>query len=135
MDYLKRAHDHFSNDRYANLSGIETIAVDEDYAKCRMVIEDKHLNNINTVMGGAIYTLADYTFGNASNTPVSNCVTLDSSFNFLRATTGPVLFSEAKCVKNGRSVCLFEVSVTDGEGKLIAEGLFKGFRNTAKKQA
>ena len=131
MDYLKRALDHFSNDRYANLTGIETIAVDVNYAKCRLVIDDRHLNNINTVMGGAIFTLADYAFGNASNTPVANCITLDSSFNFMRATTGPVLYAEAKCVKDGRSICFFIVSVTDSEGKLIAEGQFKGFRTVA----
>ena len=131
MDYLKWAQRAFANDRYAQLSGIEIIGADEHYAKCRMVIDERHLNNLNSVMGGAIFTLADFTFGTAANTPLPNCITLDSSFNFMRATAGPVLYAEARCVKNGRNICFFVVSVMDDEGKLIAEGQFKGFRNVA----
>lgn len=133
MDYLKRADDLFLGDRYAvKLTGIKIEAVDELYAKCRLDIEDKHFNNIGTVMGGAIFTLADYAFGVAANTPVSDCVSLSSSINFTRATTGPVLYAEARCEKNGRTVCFFTVDITDGEGRLIAQAQFNGFRSNTR---
>ena len=128
MDYMEQAVALWKRDRFARGNGIELIEVGKLYAKCRMTIEEKHLNCVDGVMGGAIFTLADFTFGSAANLPVENCTTLDSSFNFLRATSAPVLYAEAKCIKDGRKICLFSVSVTDDEGKLIAEGQFKGFR-------
>lgn len=131
MDYKNRALNLFSKDRYAlKTTGVKVEKVEENYCKCRLDIEDKHLNTNSFVMGGAIFTLADYTFGIAANTPIANCVTLSSSIRFTRPAKGPTLFAEAKCIKDGRSVCFFEVTVTDPEGKIIATGQFSGFRSS-----
>ena len=132
MDYKQRAINEFSADRYAiSTTGVVIEKVDVNYSVCSLKIEDKHLNTNGGVMGGAIFTLADYAFGVAANTPVSNCVTLSANVNFTRPSKGPILYAVAKCVKDGRRICFFEVNVTDAEGKLIAVFEMNGFRSEA----
>ena len=68
MGSLEEAREIFSHDRYASvLSGAEVDAIGEDYAKCSMKITEDHQNAYGGVMGGAIYTLADFAFAVASN--------------------------------------------------------------------
>ena len=57
----------FSNDRFATDNGAVIEQVEEGYAKCWLEIQPHHLNAAGTVMGGAIFTLADFAFAVASN--------------------------------------------------------------------
>ena len=57
----------FKRDRFAEFLGIELLEAGEGYARSRMQIGEEHLNGIGTVHGGAIFTLADFTFAVASN--------------------------------------------------------------------
>lgn len=132
MNYLERAIEYFKEDQFAyKTTGIRILEADEGRAVCSLEVEDFHMNNHGGVMGGAIYTLTDFAFGIAANTPVNNCVTLSSTLNFLRPTAGPVLYAEAKETKNGRTVCFYDITVKDSEGKLIATAQFNGFRGSS----
>lgn len=128
MDHKQRAVQMLSRDRYARFTEIKVDEVSEFYAKCSLEVGDKHLNCDDSVMGGAIFTLADFTFGSAANSIEENCVTLSSSINFVRPATGRMLYAEAKCVKDGKNVCFFNVTVTDEGDRVIAEAQFNGFR-------
>lgn len=135
MNYTQYAKDNFSRDRFAiNQTGVIIEEACEGYARCSMKVEDWHLNNNDKVMGGAIFTLADYAFGVAANTPKTNCVSLNATVNFIRSTTGPVLYAEAKCVKDGRNICFFNVVVTDSEDRIIATVATDGFRSEVNKK-
>lgn len=128
MDSKQRAVDMLSRDRYARFSGVQVDEVSELYAKCSLEVEDMHLNCDDAVMGGAIFTLADFAFGSAANSIAENCVTLNSSINFVRPARGRMLYAEAKCVKDGKNVCFFNVTVTDENDRVVAEAQFNGFR-------
>lgn len=120
----------FKQDRFANeATEIEILEVREGYAKTKLVVQDKHLNANNVVMGGCIYTLADYTFGIASNCGPSSCVTLSSDITFNSAATGKELYAETEVVKDGRKVCNFIVRVSDEKGRVIATSTMLGFRS------
>ena len=68
MGTLEEARKIFSKDLYATeLSGIEIDDIGKDYAKCSMKLTEKHKNAYGGIMGGAIYTLADFAFAVASN--------------------------------------------------------------------
>jgi uncharacterized protein (TIGR00369 family) len=54
-------------------------------------------------------------------TPVGSTVAL--SVNFLRAARGKEIVATAQVVKRGRSICFSEVSVTEADGELVANGL------------
>ena len=119
----------FATDRYANdTTEIEILEVSEGYAKTRLRIKDKHLNGNNVVMGGCIYTLADYTFGIASNCGPMACVTLSSNIVFNSPGKGEFLYAQTEAIKTGRNICNYSVKVTDDNGKLVANADFVGYR-------
>ena len=59
---LEQIQKVFANDRFATDNGAVIEQVDEGYAKCWLEIQPHHLNAAGTVMGGAIFTLADFAF-------------------------------------------------------------------------
>ena len=68
MGNLQEAREIFSKDLYATeLSGAEIDEIGQDYAKCSMKLTPQHKNAYGGIMGGAIYTLADFAFAVASN--------------------------------------------------------------------
>jgi len=128
MNYTDIARERFYSDNYAvKTSGIVIEKADIGYAKCSMQIDDRHFNSDGNVMGGALFTLADYTFGVAANTDKPQTVSLSSTINFMKGTKGPVLYAEARCNKSGRTICFYEVTITDTEDNLIASIQSNGF--------
>ncbi len=128
MKSLEEAREMFSKDLYATeLSGCVIDEIGEDYAKCSLKLTDKHRNAYGGIMGGAIYTLADFAFAVASNfDKESATVSVVGQASFMSSTKGTVLFAEAKLLKDGRSNCFYEVTVTDDLNKLIAVVSFSG---------
>ena len=121
MRSLQEAKDYFIADRFAMVtSGIEIEAVDEGYAKCSMKIEERHVNATGHVMGGAIFTLADFVFAVATNTKDMVTVTTVSQISFLGAPKGDVLYGESRILKDGRRNCFYEIFITDNEGTPVA---------------
>lgn len=119
----------FKNDIFASESaGIEILDVKEGYAKVAIKIERKHLNANNVVMGGCIYTLADYAFGIASNCGPMACVTLSSNIVFNAPGKGTYLYAETKEIKSGRTISNYKVEITDDNGKIVANADFVGYR-------
>ena len=90
----ERIREYFARDRYAALTGIEILEVREGYAKTHLKVEDKHLNGNNVVMGGCIYTMADFTFALAANCGESESITLNSSIVFMNDTSFRQVHSE-----------------------------------------
>lgn len=131
MDYLGQAREKFKDDIYAmETTGIEIEEVRRDYAKCSMKIDRRHMNANDCVMGGAIFTLADFTFAVASNADNPLTVSLTSQINFLNAGKGAYLMAEANCIKSGRSTCMYNVSIKSDEGIEVANVNITGFRMT-----
>ena len=128
MRSLQEAREEFSKDLYATkLSGIEIDKIGEDYALCSMKLTDDHRNAYGGVMGGAIYTLADFAFAVASNFDKEKAtVSLVGQASFMAATTGKILYAEARLIKDGRSNCFYEVTLRDELDKTIAVVNFTG---------
>lgn len=129
MDYLKEAREYFSNDRYATkTTGITIDEAEPEYAVCSLTVEDKHLNAMNNVMGGVIFTLADFAFGVASNVGQEPAVSLTASIVYTGVCKGKRLIAKAECEKNGRRVCTYTVHIEDEFGTKIAVMTATGFR-------
>ena len=64
---LEEVRERFSQDRFATVNGAVIEAVGEGYAKCSIILNETHRNALGAVMGGAIFTLADFAFAVASN--------------------------------------------------------------------
>ena len=121
MSDLEKARDFFYKDLYATkLSGIQIDEVSEHYAKCTMKITENHKNAYGGVMGGAIFTLADFTFAVASNFNAPQTVSVTSQINYTGMAKGEKLIAKAKVIKDGRSTCLYEIIITDDKETQVA---------------
>ena len=127
-DLTEKAKQIFSEDKFAkNTTGVEIIEVRPNYAKCMLKVEDRHRNLAGNVMGGVLFTMADYTFAVAVNTEEMNTVTASANIDYLSPLKGDYLFAETKCRKNGKSVCYFQVLIRDEDRNIICECQFVGY--------
>ena len=94
------------------------------FAKTSLQVEERHLNSIGTVQGGAIFTLADFAFGAAVKTGGKMAPAISTSLSFLKATRSGTLYAEATEVSRSRKLSVCTVRVTNDAGELVA--LFQG---------
>ena len=121
-DYTAQALEKLSNDMFATKKdGAVIREAKPGYAVCTMEVTPEHLNANGSVMGGAIFTLADFAFAAASNVGEMHFVAVTSSIEYMRAAKGEgTLTATARCRKNGRSFGFFEITVTDDTGREVA---------------
>ncbi len=127
MITLEQVQDRFAEDRFATENGAVIEAVEDGYARCTMPITPKHLNAAGTVMGGAIFTLADFAFAVAANWNQGLRVSLSSQITFLGVAKGTTLIADARRIKEGRSSCYYQVEVKDDLGNMVAHVTANGF--------
>lgn len=112
----------FANDRFATeAAGCRVVEGARGRAVCEMVLEDVHKNAMDNVMGGAIFTLADFALAICCNIGEEPTVSVDSSISFFRSTKGAKLTATAICDKPGRHLGFYTVLVEDDLGKAIAK--------------
>lgn len=136
MDLTTQARKLFEQDRYAvGTTGVEIVSVEEQHAVCSLLADDGHRNAAGIVMGGALFTLADFACSVAANAALLAAgeterlwLTLNASINYLRATKGGLLTATAHCIKAGRTTCLYTTDITDENGVLIATIQSTGIR-------
>lgn len=125
---LEEVRDYFKKDRFAtDATGCVIEEAKKHYAKCSMAITTNHLNANDTVMGGAIYTLADFSFAVAANMGEAKAVSSSCSISFLGVAKGTMLYATTECIKEGRSTCCYQTRVEDELGNLVACVLSNGF--------
>ncbi len=121
MTDLERARAIFDRTAFATeRAGCVIEAVGDGYARCSMVLEPGHLNPLGMPMGGAVFTLADFAFGVASNFDRDVFVSSSAEIHFLAPARGGTLYAEAREIRSGRRTCLFAVTVTDELGTKAA---------------
>ncbi len=122
MTELERVREFFEGDVFATAAtGIEISDIGDRWARCTLKLDSRHKNAANQVMGGAIFTLADFTFAVATNrSRDAVTVTTSSSISFVGTVKGDMLIAETRLLKDGRRSCFYEISVTDGLGNLVA---------------
>ena len=117
---MQTLKEFFKNDRFATLSGIELMEVSPGRARAKMEIKDCHLNGVNTVHGGAIFTLADLAFAAASNSHGTVAVAINASIWYVKAAIEGTLFAEAREVSMNPKLATYTIEVVDQTGELIA---------------
>jgi len=73
------------NDRFAKFIGAEIVKAEPGYAVVEMKITDNHMNGLNMVQGGAIFTLADYAFAAASNNSGNITIGVNVNISYLKS--------------------------------------------------
>lgn len=125
---IEEARENFKNDKFATNAGATLDELEEDYCICSMEITDNHKNAYGGVMGGAIFTLADYAFAILSNNIHSLTVAQNVNILYLSAPKGEKLIAKATCRKNGRTTSIINVDVSDETGRDVAQFIGTGFK-------
>ena len=121
MEDVKRC---FKNDRFAAHSDIELLSVSPGHATAKMTLHSRHLNGVNTVHGGAIFTLADFAFAGASNAHGKVAVGINVSITYMKAVSSGTLRAEAREISANPKLASYTVNITDEHNTLIA--VFQG---------
>ncbi len=117
--------DILKDDRFA-LETTDITVESTDPVRCTLVVKDKHKNARDAVMGGAIYTLADYAFSVFANSRGIDTVTLNGQIDYLRPSGEGKLTATVIPVKDGRTACVSRVLITDDRDREIAQATFTG---------
>jgi acyl-CoA thioesterase len=114
----------FKKDNFITDVGIELLEVSPGYAKAKLDIEERHLNALKTVQGGALFTLADVTFAAALNAHGNAAVVINANMSFVKAVKKGTLIAEAKETSIGPKIATYNVNITDENGDIVA--IFQG---------
>jgi len=120
LEYLK---EYFKKDYFAvNQLGAKIIEANNDNAKCEIDVTANHLNAEGIIMGGAIFTLADFTFAVATNQHEEYfTVSTTANINYLRPGSGKKIYAVTNKIRDGKTICFYDVNVYNDKDILIAK--------------
>jgi acyl-CoA thioesterase len=108
------------NDRFAALLGIELLEASEGNAKAKLEIKEEHLNTIDIAHGGAIFSLADFTFAAASNSHGNIAVAINANISFVKAAGKGTLIAKAVEVSKNHKLATYNINITNSRDELVA---------------
>jgi len=103
--------------------GIRIIAADKDKVVGEIDADDRHLNGVGIVHGGAYMAFADVLGGHAAGLhlkPGTRTTTIESKTNFFRACRPGRLVGEAVPLHVGRRMIVVQTSIYGPDGKRAA---------------
>ena len=119
---MDRMQEIFRGDRLIQDFGMKLIEGREGDAKVSVVVEDRFLNAHSIGHGVLLFAAADAAFALSVNAAV-DAVGVQWSLNILRAAKpGETVFGESRILHKGRQSMVCELTVTSGDGRLLAKG-------------
>jgi len=129
LEGLDEVRRFFAADRFATqATGIEIVEATSEEVLVRLEVGPQHMNAAGYVMGGVLFTMADFAFAIASNMGQRPTVTLSSTIQYVSATRGPVLHARTERIRQGHAVRFFRVTITDDDDRTIAVVETSGYR-------
>lgn len=111
---IAEVREYFGNDRFATEAcGCEVIEAGPGHAVCAFAVGPIHRNAQGNIMGGAIFTLADFALAIACNIGEHPTVSVSNTIEFMSAARGSRLIATCDAHKSGRSLGFYTVDVRD----------------------
>ena len=114
----------FKRDKFAEHCGMELVDVSPGSAKAEMMVKKEHLNGLNTVHGGALFTLADLAFGAAANSYGMATMAINVSITYMTAVTKGKVTAVAREVSRNPKLSTYTIDIFNDAGELVA--VFQG---------
>ena len=109
-------------DQFANHLGIELVTLRPGYSQAALTLAPHMVNGLGMPHGAVIFALADFAFAVAGNSHGQTAVALSADVHFLSSpAVGSQITAEAIEIRRGRRTGFYRVSVSDEEGKPVAE--------------
>lgn len=119
---MERIQAIFQGDRLIQDFGMTLVEARDGYAKVSVVVADRFLNAHRIGHGVLLFAVADAAFALAVNA-ARDAVGVHWSLNAFRAAQpGETVIGEAKIIHKGRQSLVCELTVTAGDGRLLARG-------------
>ena len=113
------------HDRFARKVGVRMVEIGPGSCTSEMVVSEDSLNAVGVTHGGAVYTLADFTFAVACNTRERVAVALTTTMVYTAASVaGDNLTARAVERSCGHRTATYDIEVTKEDGSVV--GLFNG---------
>ena len=119
-DPLKNLQEIYKNDKFATNAGCVIVEATKEKVICQMPICDSLSNARGGVMGGAIFTLADFCFAVLSNLSGYPSVAIECNIRFFSQPKGKMLFATCTPDKEGRTLGHYSVEICDETGRKVA---------------
>jgi acyl-CoA thioesterase len=128
---IDQIRDFFAHDLFAyEACGCRIVEASQGHAVTAFDITPTHRNAMGAVMGGAIFTLADYALAVACNVGEKPTVSVSNSIEFLSSARGERLIATCDVDKSGRSLGFYTVDVRDELGTHVARMSATCFRRS-----
>lgn len=115
----------YDNDAFSQWLGIERVLVQQGHCIIRMTVRKEMLNGFGIAHGGITYSLADSAFAFACNSHGRKSVSVETSISHtLSLKEGDVIIAEARELHVSNKIGVYQIDVTNQDGKIVA--LFKG---------
>ena len=125
MEYDQLIQLHNIEDYFTKDMGLQIVDMREGYAKVKLAVEKRHMNCIGTVHGGCLFSIADSAAGVAASSYGSWATTVNGNISYLSpALQVKELIGEAKVVKHGKRISVFQTEIRDEEGNLLVRAEF-----------
>ena len=136
MPDLEAVKRFFEGDKYAtDVTGIVIEKAEKGHSVVSLMPNSRHLNAVGGLMGAVYYTMADFAFAVAENCELDSdtlTVTQAAQINLLRSWRGGRITCTADIVKDGKTICVYEIKVFDRENKELALIIVNGFKTARK---
>ena len=115
----------YDKDYFSQWLGIERVEEGAGTSRLRMTVRKDMLNGFGIAHGGITYSLADSALAFACNSHGKKAVSVETSISHLvQLKEGDEIFANAKELSRSNKIGLYDVSITNANGELVAS--FKG---------
>ncbi|MEI6123509.1 MAG: PaaI family thioesterase [Bacteroidota bacterium] len=109
-----------TRDKFAVWLGIQLLEAANGHARSKLKIKPEHLNGVDILHGGVVFSLADFTMAAAANSHGNMAVGINSSMLFVKAIQQGTIYAEATQTSIRAKLATYTIHVTDEQGELIA---------------
>lgn len=123
--YLDTIRAFFAEDTYAvKTTGITVEEAEPGRAVVALDADEAHTNAKGGIMGGVMYTMADFASSIADWKEDEINMTVDAQMSYLTGAKDFHLKAVATAQRRGRTIGFYRVDIYDGTGRLIAQGSY-----------
>ncbi len=126
MKTIQEVEQIFARDRFIVPFDVRIMELTDDYVTIIAPITDHLLNGNDVVQGGALFTLADFTFSVHANAIHCPSVTATGSISYVHPARGDYLKAVARIKGQTRRTFVYSVELFDDRDVLVALAEFSG---------
>ena len=111
---------YFSGDRFAEYLGIELLEIAPGRARAKLEIDQRHLNGVGIVHGGAIFALADLAFAVASNSHGQIALGINVSIAYHKGVSSGTLYADAEEIAFNPKLATYQIRISNERDDTLA---------------